>query len=287
MDASEGGAPSWDTHAAAYARLAAPCTGYIAENLFLSVAGRLPVGARILDIACGNGELARAALLHVLEEQAGGSTDGHVCAIDASEEMVARTARNLGVLGGGDLARCEVQDGQALSYASGSFDAAFSSFGIFLFPERQTGWREAARVLVSGGLFATAVWRGPEANELTRLQMEALLPALPARIREGLPRPSWLDVATPDGLAAEIRAAGFVDPEVTLFEATLTAPTPRAMWSMMQGNPLAGAVLDGCTADELAAIEDSVLTRFGERAGGADLPVRFGASCHFLVARRA
>lgn len=58
----------WDRHAQSYQRIAAPCTGYIAQALFNSVAGRLPTPARILDIACGNGELARAAALHTLAE---------------------------------------------------------------------------------------------------------------------------------------------------------------------------------------------------------------------------
>lgn len=274
-------AQGWDTHAAKYARLAAPCTGYVAQNLFLTIAGRLPPAPRILDVACGNGELARAALLHVLEERA-----GHVRAIDLSPEMVARTARGLGALGDAKLFKCEVQDGQALSYADGSFDAALSSFGIFLFPDRPAAWREVARVLAPGGLLATAVWRGPEHNDLARLQMEPLFEALPKSTLEKMPRASWLDIATAEGLTKEVEAAGFVDPEVTVFDAVLTAPTPASMWSMMRENPMTGPVLAMCSYAEVAAVERSVLARFEALAGGADRPVRFGASCHLLVARK-
>ncbi|MEM6991218.1 MAG: methyltransferase domain-containing protein [Myxococcota bacterium] len=286
MGTSEGGARGWDQHAETYGRVVSPCTGYIAQNLFISVAGRLAPGARILDIACGHGELAGAALVHVLTESPGAEPEPRVCAIDASPEMVAHTTRNLSVLGSTDLVRCEVQDGQALSFPSSSFDAAFSAFGIFLFPDRQAGWREAARVLAPGGCFATAVWRGPEHNELARVQMELLFGALPQRVRDSMPQPGGADITTSEGLTAEVQDAGFVDAEVTAFDAVLTAPTPRAMWAMIRENPLAGAALVACTDDELRAVERAVVARFEELAGGTDRPVRLGASCHFLVARR-
>lgn len=62
-------ASAWDNHARTYARLGSPFTGYIAQSLFHTVAARLPPGPRILDIACGNGELSAAAVLHCLAER--------------------------------------------------------------------------------------------------------------------------------------------------------------------------------------------------------------------------
>lgn len=277
----------WGQHAATYARLGAPFTGYIAQSLFLSVAGRLPREARILEIACGNGELARAAVLHCLDERRTTGKCGSVVATDFSPGMVALAKRTLDGLGAPDVARCEVQDGQALGFDSASFDAVFSAFGIFLFPDRAAGWREAARVLRPGGLFATAVWRGPEDNALARLQMAPVIPALPERVRASLPRPPWLDIASAEGLTKEVCAAGFVAPEVSVFNAVLTAPTPRAMWNMMRENPVSQSLLSACSDEEFTVVERSVLSTFEEMAGGADRPVRFDASCHFLVARRA
>ncbi|MBX3203307.1 MAG: class I SAM-dependent methyltransferase [Labilithrix sp.] len=276
---------AWNRHAETYARLGAPFTGYMAQSLFAAVAGRLPKGARILEVACGNGELSRAAVLHCLEEGRSEGVRGSVVATDFSSEMVELARRNLSVLGAGDVVRCEVQDGQALGFEAASFDAVFSAFGIFLFPDRQAGWGEAARVLRSGGLLATAVWRGPEDNALLRLQMEPVMASLPDRVRASIPRPSWLDITTAEGLVKEVSAAGFVEPEVSVFDAVLTAPTPRAMWSMMRESPLSGPLFATCSREEIAAVESTVLSTFEALSGGADRPVRFNASCHFLVAR--
>ena len=280
-------ASGWDRHADCYARIAAPCTGYLSQSLFLSVAGRLPPAARILDIGCGPGALAHAAALHCLEHASAKESPGRVVATDVSPEMVGRTRKGLEAAGADGVAHCEVQDGQALTFEASSFDAAFSAFGIFLFPDRLAGWREAARVLRRGGLFATAVWRGPEHNALARLQMAPVMAVLPERIRAGLPRPSWFDIASEEGLVKEISEAGFVEAEVTVMNAELTAPTPRAMWAMMRDNPLTQPILQKCSDEELAVIEGSVLASFEDLAGGIDRPVRFDASCHFLVARRA
>lgn len=53
-------AQGWDAHAADYARLFSPLTGHVARTMFAMVEGRLPQAPRILDIACGPGDLAVA-----------------------------------------------------------------------------------------------------------------------------------------------------------------------------------------------------------------------------------
>jgi ubiquinone/menaquinone biosynthesis C-methylase UbiE len=277
---------AWDRHARTYARVGASFTGYIAQALFHTVAGRLPAAPSILEVACGNGELSRAAGLHCLAERAVLGRTGRVVATDFAPEMVRLAARNLSVLDADDIVRCEVHDGQALGFDAGSFDAVFSAFGIFLFPDRNAGWREAARVLRPGGLLATAVWRGPDDNALARLQMGPVMAALPERIRAALPRPSWLAISSKDGLERELAGAGFTDVEVSVFDAVLTVPTPRSMWEVIYENPISQAVFAECTEAELSAIERSVVSQFEVQAGGPDRCLRFEASCHFAVARR-
>jgi SAM-dependent methyltransferase len=277
---------AWGRHADTYARYGSYFTGYIAHSLFNTAAARLPVAPQILDVACGNGELSRAAALHCLAEQARTGRAGRVIATDFAPQMVALASRSLGLLGDSDLFHCELQDGQALTFDSELFDAVFSSFGIFLFPDRMAGWREAARVLRPGALLATAVWRGPDDNPMARLQMAPVISALPERIRASLPRPSWLDIASRSGLESELASAGFQDIEISVFDAALTAPSPAAMWEFMLDNPNTRALLTLCSETELAEVRASALASFAELAGGPERSFRLDASCHFALARR-
>lgn len=279
-------AEGWSRHAHQYARLGASFTGYIAQALFHSVSARLPPRAQLLEVACGNGELSRAAVMHCMAELAETGACGSVTATDFSEGMLEQARRNLQGLCPEGMVRLEVHDGQALGFESEQFDAVFSSFGIFLFPDRRAGWREAARVLRSGGYFGTAVWRGPEENQLVRMQLAPMMRALPERLRTPHGGRGWLEIATPDALVEEVCAAGFQDPELSVFHAVLTSPSPRTMWKVMQNNPVSGQLLSQCTPEELAVVEASVLSEFEALAGGPDRPLKLDASCHLLIVRR-
>ncbi|MCU0647054.1 MAG: methyltransferase domain-containing protein [Gemmatimonadaceae bacterium] len=278
---------AWDAHAADYARVFAPVTGFIAQNMFRMTAARLPAQSRILDVACGAGELTIAAALHARSMDNAPSAHGTIWATDFSAEMIALTEQAVAAHGVAEFVRCEVHDGQQLALADETFDAVFSSFGIFLFPDRQAGWREAARVLRPGGMFVTSVWRDPEHNALARQQMAPLLASLPPRLLDLPPRPDWIGLLSAEGLMADVcGAAPFVDPEISVISATLVVPHPFAMWDAMQGNPVTNRLLVGCTADELADVARAVVAHFEALAGGAHRPLLLDASAHVLVARR-
>lgn len=273
-------AASWDAHARDYARLFAPLTGHIARAMVALVEARLPAAPRLLDIACGPGDLAVAAA-RLCEGPRGGS----VLATDISPAMVALTE---GALAGIEAdTRCEVHDGQALDLGRGTFDAAFSCFGIFLFPDRAAAWRSAAEALHPGGYLVTSVWRGPEHNELAHVQMAPLIAALPRRLTDPPPKPSWAPITTAEGLIAEVTSsAPFGDPEVHVVEATLALPCPRALWQGMVGNPVTGSLLDQCNTAELDRVKQAILADWEARSGGVDRPLVLGASCNVLIARR-
>jgi len=275
----------WDAHAADYRRLFAPLTGYVAQGMLRMVEARLPAGAAILDIACGPGDLAVAAGRH-LRRSGGG--EGRVLAVDRSAAMVALSREAISAAGLDAVVDCVVGDGQALQPDDETFDAAFSSFGIFLFPDRALGWREAARVLKSGGLFVTSAWCSPENNELAQVQIEPMMASLPKRLVEEQSRSDWEALLTREGLIEEVCAAApFVDAEVSEFGATIALPRPMEMWLGMLGNPVTDELLSACTPVELARVKRAVLERLEKIAGGADRPVLLSSSCHILVARRA
>lgn len=276
-------AAAWDRHASTYERLFAPLTGFIAQGLFTLATPRLPPDACVLDVACGVGALTLPAVRRALHHRA-----GEVVATDFSAEMVQRTRRAAEALGDvSSVLRCEVQDGMALGYERASFDAVFSSFGIFLFPDRAAGWREAARVLRPGGTFATAVWQGPAHNEMLRAQMEPVVRALPPHLLTPQ-KGGWMEVADADALAAEVRAAGdFTDLRVRPFHATITFADWAELWDAMRDNPIMGAVLSRCDAAELAAVRARFFAELSERAGGDGQPLVLHSVCNLLLATRA
>jgi ubiquinone/menaquinone biosynthesis C-methylase UbiE len=278
-------AAGWDRHADTYAKLFAPLTGYIARSMLRMVDSRLPARATILDIACGTGALTLPAVERSLRERAATGSAGLVVATDFSAGMLDYTRAAATAMGADDdLLRCEIQDGEALTYANASFDAVFSSFGIFLFDDRRAGWREAARVLEPGGVFATAVWQGPEHNPMLRLQMEPIMRTLPQRLLPTEHR-GWLEVATADALIAELReVTSLTDFRCQPFHASIALPSARATFDAMLDNPLVGALLRQCTPDELEVVRDAVLASFIELSGGDDQPLLFDSACNILIA---
>ncbi|MEM1065489.1 MAG: methyltransferase domain-containing protein [Pseudomonadota bacterium] len=273
-------AAQWDGHAKTYAQLFAPLTGHIARSMLGLIEARLPPAPRILDIACGPGDLAVAAARLCADRRGGG-----VLATDLSPEMVALTQRALEPLSA--YARAEVRDGEALGLSGAGFDAALSCFGIFLFPDRRAGWRAAVEALKPEGIFATSMWRGPGENELGRVQAEALFAALPGRLMDPPPRPDWARLMAAEELVGEVTsAAPLADAEIHIVEATIAVPTPAAMTLGMIGNPVTGALIAECAPDERLSLEAALTATFERRAGGPDRPLVLNASCNVLVARR-
>ncbi|HEV2605283.1 MAG TPA: methyltransferase domain-containing protein [Microvirga sp.] len=165
----------WDAAAADYDACAEPFTRQFAEAA-LQLAGGVQRGERVLDVAAGTSALTLAVA------RAG----AQVLATDFSPGMVARLSEHLVEAGLGQWASAQVMDGQALSLADASFDAAFSIFGIMIFPNGQQGLAELARVVRPGRRGVVAVWASEEgagpAPSLTAAQRIAF-PDRPCRLR--------------------------------------------------------------------------------------------------------
>ena len=55
-------------------------------------------------------------------------------------------------------------DAQALVFDDGAFDVVVCQFGFMFLPDKVQGFREARRVLASGGVLLANVWHSLEAN---------------------------------------------------------------------------------------------------------------------------
>jgi ubiquinone/menaquinone biosynthesis C-methylase UbiE len=116
-------------------------------------------GLELLDICCGTGNLAAAAAVR----------GARVTAIDFAPTMIdIARVKAPGI-------RFEVGDAEALRFASGSFDVALCSFGLWHLAEPDRALAEAARVLKDGGIYAYSTWLPPQRGfEMFALVLKAI-----------------------------------------------------------------------------------------------------------------
>ena len=159
-------------------------------------------GDRVLDAACGTGELALAAL------DAGGVVTG----LDFSERMLEQARRK------SDAIEWVRGDVLALPFEDGAFDAATIGFGIRNLDDLDAGLSELARVVRQGGgrLAVLEITRPTGVlRPFFRLWFDVLIP-LAGRVLPGGVAYTYLPASVrrfpgPDDLADAIRRAGFVD----------------------------------------------------------------------------
>jgi demethylmenaquinone methyltransferase/2-methoxy-6-polyprenyl-1,4-benzoquinol methylase len=132
-------------------------------------------GDRVLDVACGTGDLA-------LELAGRVGPGGEVVGCDFSEQMLelARAKAAQRPPGGAPI-RFEWANALALPYADGEFAAATVGFGARNFSDLEQGLRELARVVAPGGrvvvLEITTPTR-PPLSTFYRVWFDRVVPAL-------------------------------------------------------------------------------------------------------------
>jgi demethylmenaquinone methyltransferase/2-methoxy-6-polyprenyl-1,4-benzoquinol methylase len=170
-------------------------------------------GDRVLDVACGTGDLA------VADARAGGRVTG----LDFSAEMLERARRK--------APRLEWVRGDALAlpFADGSFDVATIGFGARNVDDLEAGLRELRRVLRAGGRLAVLELTSPRGplRHFYSLWFDRIVPllgrALPAGSAYGYLPASVRRFPPPAELARLLEAAGFRDVSVRLFAGGIVA----------------------------------------------------------------
>jgi demethylmenaquinone methyltransferase / 2-methoxy-6-polyprenyl-1,4-benzoquinol methylase len=167
----------------------------------LAAASVVRPGDRVLDAACGTGDLALAAL------EAGGDVTG----LDFSERMLERARRK------SDAIEWIRGDVLALPFDDATFDAATIGFGIRNVEDLDEALRELARVLRPGGRLAVLELTRPTGvlRPFFRLWFDVLIP-LAGKVLPGGVAYSYLPASVrrfpgPDDLAGALRRAGFAD----------------------------------------------------------------------------
>ena len=120
-------------------------------------------GKRVLDVACGTGDLAAAL------ERAGGEVIGVDFTLPMLERAPSKAERTLWVQG----------DALALPVAEGSIDVATIAFGLRNVEDRRRSFREMLRVLRPGGKLLILEFGMPDEDAFGRLYRSYLTHLLP------------------------------------------------------------------------------------------------------------
>lgn len=129
-------------------------------------------------------------------------------------------------------------DALALPFPDASFDVVVCQFGTMFFPDKIAAYKEARRVLRSGGRLIFNVWGEISDNEFADVITQALaeiFPHDPPRFLARTPH-GYHDV---EKIRRELNAAGFSNVSVAAVDATSKASSPRdPAVGFCEGTPL-------------------------------------------------
>lgn len=144
-------------------------------------------------------------------------------------EVLSRRAEQEGA-----TLRTAVMNGQDLALDDATFDAAFSMFGLMMFPDRAAGFRELSRIVKPGGRAVVGVWSDPKRLEFFSVMLGSLQKAVPNFPPPAKP-PSWLALTDPAVLTSEMKAGGFDEVEVHTVQHKWVVESPEWVWDRLEG----------------------------------------------------
>ena len=213
----------------------------------------------VLELAAGTGAVTRAMAARL-------PSSTKITATDLNQPMLDQAARRQPADG---RVTWRQADATSLPFEAARFDAVVCQFGAMFFPDRVTAFREARRVLKSGGHLLFNVWGSIEDNEFADVVTQALatvFPTDPPRFMARTPHGHYDTARWRD----EVAAAGFAAIAIDTVERRSRAAEPRlAAVAYCQGTPLRGEIEARDPAGLEAATEvatAALAKRFGSGA---------------------
>jgi ubiquinone/menaquinone biosynthesis C-methylase UbiE len=197
-----------------------------ARDLATRVADAAP--RDVLETAAGTGVLTRA-MASCLPRAA------RLVATDLNAPMLEEAAKRQA---GDPRIEWRQADALALPFPAASFDVVACQFGAMFFPDKVAAYKEARRVLRSGGHLMFNVWDRISENEFADVVTQALaevFPDDPPRFMARTPH----DYHDLEQIRRDLNAAGFSDIAVAAVDEKIRAPSPReAAVAYCHGTPL-------------------------------------------------
>jgi ubiquinone/menaquinone biosynthesis C-methylase UbiE len=225
----------------------------------------------VLETAAGSGVVTRALTPRLLPDATYVVTDLNQPMLDhaATRQVADERIRRL------------LADAQALPFEDAAFDLVCCQFGVMFFPDRQSGYREAKRVLRPGGSFLFNVWDRIEENVFAHDVTNALadfFPSDPPRFLERTPH-GYHDTAL---IRSELEKAGFSSVVIETRTEQSRASSPRhPALAYCQGTPLSNEI-EARDAGELEAATDYAASKIASRHGSGAVAAKIQA--HVIVA---
>jgi len=227
----------------------------IFEDYARDLAARVPLTAssHVLETACGTGVLTKH-LQHAL------TNDGRLVATDINPSMlqIARANSN-----GHPGTEFQEADATTLPFDDNTFDVVVCQFGVMFFPDKDLGYREAARVLKPGGSFVFNLWDSLEHNPFPRCIHETVLAMAPDNPPGFLAVPfCHQDLSQ---IKVQLQRAGFTEIQISILPRESRAPSARdVVLGLVSGSPLAVQLAERKILDAaIEAAEAELVRRFG------------------------
>jgi SAM-dependent methyltransferase len=205
-------------------------------------------GERLLDVACGTGALACAALDRVGDQ-------GKVVGLDPNPDMLSVARRK--------SAKIEWREGRAesLPFPDEGFDAVVSQFGLMFFEDRPAAFREMMRVLRPGGRLAVAVCDAVEHSPGYSAFADLLQKLFGPQVANAFRAPFVL--GDPDKLMSICTAAGIANAKVARHHGLVRFASVEALVSTERACVWTlGGILDDAQFAELLREAQPALKQF-------------------------
>jgi ubiquinone/menaquinone biosynthesis C-methylase UbiE len=226
----------------------------------------------VLETAAGSGAVTRAVAPILTPDASYAVTDLNQPMLDYAKARQGADSR----------ITWQKADAQALPFADGAFDLVCCQFGVMFFPDRPSGYREARRVLKSGGCFLFNAWDRIEENVFANDVTDALatfFPNDPPRFMARTPH-GYHDIAL---IRSDLAKAGFKYATIETVKAQSRAPSARHVaLAYCQGTPLRNEI-EARGPDRLEAATDHAASVIASRHGSGEISAKIQA--HVVLAR--
>jgi ubiquinone/menaquinone biosynthesis C-methylase UbiE len=241
-----------------------------AEDMAQRAAALSP--AAVLETAAGSGVVTRALAPKLSPDAAYIVTDLNQAMLDYA---VTRQAADKRI-------SWRQADALALPFEDDAFDLVCCQFGVMFFPDRQSGYREAKRVLKPGGRFLFNVWDRIEENAFANDVTDALaqfFPSNPPRFLARTPH-GYHDISL---IRDDLERAGFSSVLIDTKADQSRAPSPRhPAIAYCQGTPLRNEI-EARDAKKLEAATEHAASVIAKRHGSGEVSAKIQA--HIIVAK--